>query len=69
AIPALLVFIILAGRSKNLWFSFILGGFGWIGALILRLIPLQAPILFLRCIYCHFQYILLCLCCITGWML
>ena len=46
AIPALLVFIILAGRSKNLWFSFIFGGFGWIGALILRLIPLQTPILF-----------------------
>ncbi|MGP3667818.1 MAG: YhfC family glutamic-type intramembrane protease [Candidatus Bathyarchaeota archaeon] len=45
-IPALLVFILIAKRNKNLWFSFIFGGFGWAGALILRLIPLQVPILF-----------------------
>ncbi|MCX8176288.1 MAG: YhfC family intramembrane metalloprotease [Candidatus Bathyarchaeota archaeon] len=45
-IPALLAFILIAKRNKNLWFSFIFGGVGWIGALILRLIPLQVPILF-----------------------
>lgn len=44
-IPAFAVFIYFDRVKGSAWLAFILGGAGWFGALLLRLLPLQLPLL------------------------
>ncbi|MCP8308644.1 MAG: YhfC family intramembrane metalloprotease [archaeon] len=43
-IPAFALFIYFSRAKGSMWLAFILGGAGWFGALLLRLLPLQLPL-------------------------
>ena len=40
--PSLLLFVYFA-KKRAMWLAFVLGGLGWLAALLLRLLPLQIP--------------------------
>jgi uncharacterized membrane protein YhfC len=44
-LPCLVAAVYFARENKHAWICFLVGGTGWLGALILRLLPLQFPIL------------------------
>ncbi|MGQ9469907.1 MAG: YhfC family glutamic-type intramembrane protease [Nitrososphaerales archaeon] len=43
-IPAFALFIYFGRTKGSMWLAFILGGAGWLSALLLRLLPLQLPL-------------------------
>ncbi|MCP8308556.1 MAG: YhfC family intramembrane metalloprotease [archaeon] len=43
-VPAFAVFIYFSRAKGSMWLAFIVGGVGWLGALLLRLLPLQLPL-------------------------
>ena len=43
-VPAFAVFIYFARVKGSMWLAFILGGASWLGALLLRILPLQLPL-------------------------
>jgi len=43
-VPAFALFIYFARTKGSMWLAFILGGAGWLGALLLRLLPVQFPL-------------------------
>ncbi len=44
-VPAFAVFVYFAKTKGSMWLAFVLGGAGWFGALLLRVLPLQLPLL------------------------
>ncbi len=44
-IPAFAVFLYFTKTKGSMWLAFVLGGAGWFGALLLRVLPLQLPLL------------------------
>ncbi|MEM3584575.1 MAG: YhfC family glutamic-type intramembrane protease [Nitrososphaerales archaeon] len=44
-IPAFAIFVYIAKAKGSMWLAFILGGAGWFIALLLRILPLQLPLL------------------------
>jgi uncharacterized membrane protein YhfC len=44
-IPAFAVILYFARAKGSMWLAFIVGGAGWFGALLLRVLPLQLPLL------------------------